>query len=77
MKINEKTKLFEDLSNEERLEMYEMAEGIVLLGKVPYPMPAWAEEWVTKYEIIPAHRLLVIATVLPQYMLLSLLKDRP
>ncbi len=69
MKLDKKTKLFVNLTEEEAEELYRTARAIILEGKVPSPAPAWLKQWVKKAGL--PDTLLTTSTVLPQYLLLS------
>lgn len=50
MKINQHTRLFEYLTEEESKEMLIWAENILLHGNVAHPIPKWVNEWLDLFE---------------------------
>lgn len=72
MNINEKTMIFEDLSNEEADAMLVVLENIVLRGEVPSPFPPWLKEWMETFGYNGSQGLLLVSTAFPQRALLSL-----
>lgn len=75
MRLNKTTLLFEDVSPEERQELIDWARAVVLQGKLPSPEPPWVDELVQAMGA-PGPRLLILATVLPQRVLLSAVEPR-
>lgn len=75
MRINKTTMLFEDISSDERREMLQFCEQIVLHGKPPWPHPAWLTEWLTTFGYDERQALLLMATAIPQRVMLSLLRS--
>lgn len=71
MRVNPTTLLFEDLDQAAALLILQMSEALVLEGEVPYPYPAWLEEWMQAGNFDAGKRLLVISTAFPQRALLS------
>lgn len=70
MRLNKTTLLFEDVSPEERQELIDWARAVVpLQGKLPSPEPPWVDELVQATGA--PGPLLILATVLPQRVLLS------
>lgn len=76
MIINPKTLLFEDLTHAEREELRSFAESVVLDGVFPQPEPEWVAFWAIHAGYDHRQKLLVMSTVLPQRILLSLLPPR-
>lgn len=72
--IDSTTLLFRDISLKLRHEMKEFCEDIVIKGRIPNPLPDWVEKWFTVGKFDDRQRLLVISTVLPQRIMLSLLR---
>lgn len=72
MRVNKKTLLFEDLTEDARRELLVWAEDVVLQGKIAYPDPPWVTEWMKVAGYDERQRLLTISTSLPQRILLSL-----
>jgi hypothetical protein len=75
--INKTTKLFEDLTDQEAKELQEWVEGVVFRGTFPVDHPDLIEHWLTAFGFRSnENTLLVISTVLPQRVALSLLARR-
>lgn len=75
MKIDKTTLLFSEMSYKERVELFEYAEDVVLRGKLPRVPPTWVAQWFEAAGFDDRQGLLVVSTVLPQRILLSLLKE--
>lgn len=76
MVINDQTLLFEQLTEEEKDELRTWVEAVVLKGYFPQPEPLWVGVWAVKAGYNPTQKLLVLSTVLPLRILLSLLPPR-
>lgn len=72
MNINPKTLLFSDLTPQERAEMRAWAEAVILRGELPRPTPEWVVAWIDACGFTSQQALLLISSVLPQRVLLSL-----
>jgi len=75
MRINKQSMLWEELTPQEKIELYEWAESVVLRGEIP-PHPSWLIQWFETFEYDERQRLLLISTAVPQRVLLSLLRNR-
>lgn len=67
--------LFEGMSKDEKKEMLRFARNLIFGGKVPHPLPDFVEQWFEEFGYNQDQRLLVLATALPQRILLSLIED--
>lgn len=76
MKINPTTLLFEDLTDDEREELRSYAESVVIDGVFPQPEPHWVAFWAVMAGYDHRQKLIVMSTVLPQRILLSILPPR-
>ncbi len=76
MHINRETMLFEDISDVEYTEMLQTMDDIVLCGKLPYPLPWLAAEWMKCFDYNETQVLLLLSTAFPQRVLLSLVHSR-
>ena len=65
--------LTEDMSL--RREMFDVCQRLILKGEIPYPYPEWMQEWMDTFAITDTEVLLVVSTVFPQRILLSLLQQ--
>lgn len=75
MVINPVTLLFSDFTYAEAKQMYFIANDIVMNGKIPHPYPPWMEAWMVAGDFIESQRLLVVSTVFPARVFLSLLNE--
>jgi hypothetical protein len=73
MDFDPKTLLFSRFTPDERREMLAFCELVVLAGKVPSPLPSWCTQWLENAGHERHNDLLMIATALPQRVMLSLL----
>jgi hypothetical protein len=71
MHIDIKTHLFTNLTNAEAAELLKWAEYVVLRGSLPPKDPEWVTDWLQLMEYNENERLIVLTTVLPQHVLLS------
>ena len=76
MKIDPKTKLFYDIEPVLREEMLATAKTIVLNGEAPNPWPLWLEELMIALGYDGRNTLLLLSTVVPIRILLSLVLDQ-
>jgi hypothetical protein len=77
MRINPITMLITNFTEQERKEMLKYAEDLVVRGLLPSPDPPWVTEWRNVCGFLDSSKwLLVVATALPQRILLSLLLDK-
>jgi hypothetical protein len=75
--LNKTTKLFEDLTDQEAKDLQVWVEGVMLQGTFPVTHPSLIEQWLLAFGFRSSESLLlVISTVLPQHILLSLLRKR-
>jgi hypothetical protein len=83
MRVNPTTKLFEDISPEERVELMKFATVIVQENRVPAPLPAWVDAWVNiaqpgvpcRLHELPAFGLRLVMSSLVQKVMYSLLME--
>lgn len=73
MKIDPESLMFTDLTDVESVELYRVAEGIVR-GDIPHPRPEWMREWFRVSHTQASQELLMLSTVLPLRITLSILK---
>lgn len=71
MFLNSEYLLFSQLDKAELKELEKVAADIILYGTVPNPMPRWFFEWFEAGGFKEHDKLMIIATVLPQRLLLS------
>ena len=76
MFLNSDNMLFCNLSQSDKSELIKIAEDIILYGKVPNPMPSWFGDWFSAGQFRDHDKLMVIATALPQRLLLSVAMDQ-
>jgi len=75
--INKITKLFEGLTDQEAKELQMWVDGVVFRGTFPVNHPDLIERWLITFGFRSnKNTLLVISTVLPQHVALSLLAKR-
>jgi hypothetical protein len=75
--INKSTKLFEELTDQEAQDLQVWVEGVMFRGTFPVNHPDLIEQWLTIFGFrLNENTLLVISTVLPQHVLMSLLSRR-
>ncbi len=75
MKIDETTMLFTEISAEDRKEMYPLAKRMILEGFIPNPIPKFITQWMETFEYTERQYLMVMATAIPQRILVSLLEE--
>jgi len=75
MKIHKMSLLFEDIPEDVRADMTSVVEDIVLRGKIPHPYPEWMAEWLKIGEFSDKQHLMVISTVLPARVLISIVRE--
>jgi len=78
MLVDPRTFLFVDISPEERMDLFEWCESVVLDGNVPSPDPPWVDGWLKLFNLGPnkKRRGFIVESTLPQMVLMSLLVDR-
>ena len=75
MRVDNTTRLFEDLTDEECDEIAVFFERVLLTKEVPDILPAWAMQWLHRFE--PNTRIQqVMLSSLPAYALLSVIRHR-
>lgn len=74
MKIDPKTLLFTDIPPEMAKEMLAVSEDIMFKGTLPHPRPEWLQEWMQAGGFDERQYLLIVSTVLPARVLLSIIK---
>lgn len=75
MKIDKETMLFKDLTIDDVKRMQLWVEDVVLNGRLEWPTPDWLETWYSELGFnSDDHRLLTQSTVVPQRVLLSIVK---
>lgn len=73
MKVNPVTKLWEELTPQEAVDLRQWAENVVLCGKLAYPDPPWLTLWYETLGYRAEHqRIMMQSTAVPQFVLLSL-----
>jgi len=75
MTLNKTTMLYSSIPRETREEMLNWCADVVLKGNVTWNHD-WLSRWLVECGFDEHQRLLVISTVAPQRLLLSLLLDR-
>lgn len=79
MYIDPKTLLFVEMSNQEEFELLAWAENVVLTG-MTHGHPKWIDdridEWLNAAGLEVSNRLLAISTVIPQRVLISIIRSR-
>lgn len=75
MRIDPTTLLFEGIDPDTRVEMFQMMEALVLQGTLPHPQPQWMSDWFEAGGFDDRQRLMVMSTVLPVRVFLSLLRE--
>lgn len=73
MRVDPKTLLFVDLSEQDSIDLISWAENVVLRGHLPPEDPPWIDAWLAAAKLGDNQRLLVLSTVIPQRALLSVL----
>lgn len=74
MRVDPISLLFEDIPDDVAVQMREATERMVLQGDVPHPDPPWLTLWLEAGGFDDRQRLMVLATVLPARVFLSLLR---
>lgn len=74
MYFDPKTKLFRDISDQKRQELRDWAKSVILEGTLPTPEPPWVTQLLEAINV-PGQRLLVLSTVVPQRILLSIVEE--
>lgn len=74
MQIDPNTLLFTDIDEVTAAHMRLLAEDIVLQGTVPEIWPIWLEQWFAIGGFAEGSGLLILSTVLPSRIFLSLLR---
>jgi hypothetical protein len=65
---------FQDLDEDSATEILSWAEDVTVRGRIAYPRPDWVQEWLDVMMFDERQALLVTSTVLPQRVLLSLVR---
>jgi len=73
MKINQQTRLFEELTDEEAKEMLEVADDLVFRGQYPNPVPEWIDLWMKEMGLDDDQIFIVTSQALPQRIYRSLI----
>lgn len=73
MRVDPKTLLFVELSEQDCTNLLSWAENVILRGHLPPEDPPWINEWLTAARMDDGQRLLVLSTVIPQRALLAVL----
>lgn len=74
--INLTTKLFENLTDQEAKDLQGWVESVVLRGKIPEERNELIAQWVKIINPQEGALLLVLSTVVPQWVLLSLMAKK-
>ena len=74
MRINKKTMLFEGIDQAMRQQMMDWCEDVILRGRIAWPDPPWVVEWMSAFDYNESQRLCTVSIVLPQRVLLSLVR---
>jgi hypothetical protein len=74
MRVDPATMLVSDLTDVERTEIIRMCSDLILLGKFDWNHPI-ISQWCAGCELDDRQKLLLISTVMPQRLLLSLHQD--
>lgn len=75
MKLNKTTLMFEEMTENDLLQVERFCTDIILHGKIQSPLPDYVEEWLVAAGGERYNDLLMISTALPQRLLLSILSN--
>jgi hypothetical protein len=75
LKVNKKTFLFEDFSKQEADEMLYFARNLIIGEHLPKILPSFVTLWMEEFNYGEDQKYLVLASALPQRILLSLIEN--